>query len=242
MSIPAIDAWAQMPIPNARQMLPEAVRLFEKSGTAQFLDGTLTVGELLAAMDGGQIEKLMLCAWCGPLGWMFTNDQIAEIVRQRPDRFAGVAAVSLGNPREAVRELRRAVTELGFKALRIVPWLWNLPSDTGRPVPYLDEVALTFPELTIVGGHIGHPWTAEMIGLAWKHDNVYIDTSAYLPKYYPAELVQYLKTYGQDKVLFGTNFPQLTFDRCRAQIAGLELPPAIEEKFLRANAQRVFQV
>ena len=117
-----------------------------------------------------------------------------------------------------------------------------MPSETGRPVPYLDEVALTFPELTIVGGHIGHPWTAEMIGLAWKHDNVYIDTSAYLPKYYPAELVQYMKSYGQDKVLFGTNFPHLPFDRCRAQVAGLELPPAIEEKFLRTNAQRVFKV
>jgi predicted TIM-barrel fold metal-dependent hydrolase len=274
MSIAAIDAWAQMPIPNPRQMLPEVVRLFEKSGTAQYLDRTISVDEVVAAMDAGQMEKLMLCAWCGPRGWMFTNDQIAEIVRQRPDRFCGVATVSLMNPREAVRELRRAVTELGLKALRVVPWLWKLPpndkhyfplyvacielgipfctqvghtgplmpSETGRPVPYLDEVALTFPELTIVGGHIGHPWTAEMIGLAWKHDNVFIDTSAYLPKYYPAELVQYLKTYGQDKVLFGTNFPQLTFDRCRAQIAGLELAPAIEEKFLRTNAQRVFKV
>jgi uncharacterized protein len=54
------------------------------------------------------------------------------------------------------------------------------PSETGRPVPYLDRVALDFPELVIVGGHIGHPWTDEMIGVAWKHDNVYIDTSAYL--------------------------------------------------------------
>lgn len=60
-----------------------------------------------------------------------------------------------------------------------------MPSETGRPVPYLDEVALDFPELVIVGGHIGHPWTDEMIGLAWKHDNIHIDTSAYLPAYYP---------------------------------------------------------
>lgn len=43
-----------------------------------------------------------------------------------------------------------------------------------RPVPYLEEVALTFPDLKIVGGHIGHPWTEEMINLAWKFDNVYI--------------------------------------------------------------------
>ena len=60
-----------------------------------------------------------------------------------------------------------------------------MPSETGRPVPYLDEVALTFPQLQIVAGHIGHPWTDEMIGVAWKHENVFIDTSAYAPRYYP---------------------------------------------------------
>src|SRR5207245_4477356 len=111
----------------------------------------------------------------------------------------------------AVRELRRCVRELGFRALRIVPWLWNLPpddrryyplyaecvelgipfclqvghtgplcpSEPGRPIPYLDHVALEFPELRIVGGHIGFPWTAEMISLATKYPNVHIDTSAY---------------------------------------------------------------
>jgi predicted TIM-barrel fold metal-dependent hydrolase len=46
-----------------------------------------------------------------------------------------------------------------------------------------------------------------MIGLAWKHDNFFIDTSAYLPPYYPAQLLQFMKTYDRDKVLFGSNFP-----------------------------------
>jgi uncharacterized protein len=108
MSSSAIDAWAQMPLPNARQMLPEAVRLFEKSGTAQYLDRTLTVDEVVSAMDAAQIEKVMLCAWCGPRGWLFTNDQVAGIVRQRP---------------------------LGFKALSIVPWLWNLPPNDKHYFP-----------------------------------------------------------------------------------------------------------
>jgi uncharacterized protein len=57
-----------------------------------------------------------------------------------------------------------------------------MPSEPGRPIPYLDEVALTFPELRIVAGHIGYPWTDEMIGLAWKHENVFIDTSAHAPR------------------------------------------------------------
>jgi uncharacterized protein len=109
-------------------------------------------------------------------------------------------------------------------------------------VPYLDEVALTFPELRIVAGHIGYPWTDEMIGVAWKHDNVYIDTSAYLPAYYPPQLIHYLRTYGQEKVLFGSNFPQLRLDKCMEGIRALQLPPEIESKFLRANAERVFKL
>jgi predicted TIM-barrel fold metal-dependent hydrolase len=214
----------------------------------------------------------MLCAWCRPEGWIITNDDVAAFVREFPDRFVGVATVELEKPLAAVRELDRAVTKLGFKALRIVPWLWKrppndkfyfplyvkcielgipfctqvghtgplMPSETGRPVPYLDEVALAFPELVIVGGHIGHPWTDEMIGVAWKHDNVYIDTSAYLPRYYPPQLVHYLKTYGSDKVLFGTNFPQLSFTRCVEQVGGLGLADEVRAKFLHENARRVF--
>ena len=85
---------------------------------------------------------------------------------------------------------------------------------TGLEIYNYRMVALTFPELRIVAGHIGHPWTDEMIGVAWKHVNVYIDTSAYAPRYYPPRLVHYLKTYGQDKVLFGTTFPQLSWEKC----------------------------
>jgi hypothetical protein len=69
-------------------------------------------------------------------------------------------------------------------------------------------------ELRIVCGHIGHPWNDEMIGVAWKHYNVNIDTSAYLPRYYPPPLLQFLRTYGQDKVLFGP-----TFRSCRSTSA-----------------------
>ena len=119
---------------------------------------------------------------------------------------------------EAVRELRRCVTELGFKGLRVIPWLWEVPptdrryyplfaacvelgvpfctqvghtgpmrpSETGRPIPYIDQVAIDFPELVIVGGHIGYPWTEEMVAVARKHENVYIDTSAYTREALPA--------------------------------------------------------
>jgi predicted TIM-barrel fold metal-dependent hydrolase len=117
-----------------------------------------------------------------------------------------------------------------------------MPSDPGRPIPYIDEIALTFPELKIVGGHIGYPWTDEMIALAWKHEHVYIDTSAYLPRYYPPQLLHFMNTYGQDKVLFGTNYPMLSLDDCVQQALALELKPAAKEKFLAGNARRVFRL
>ena len=40
------------------------------------------------------------------------------------------------------------------------------PSETGRPIPYIDQIAIDFPELTIVCGHVGYPWTEEMIAVA----------------------------------------------------------------------------
>ena len=212
-----IDAWAQPALKRGLDRLPEVVSLFKRSGSLAMLDQDVGPEQMIELMDAAGIDVVMLSAWCRPSGWVFSNDEVAEFVRFDPRRFVGLAAVPLDRPLEAVRELGRAVNELGFKGLRVVPWLWNrppndklyfplfvkcieldipfctqvghtgplMPSEPGRPVPYLDEVALTFRELRIVAGHIGYPWTDEMIGLAWKHENVFIDTSAHLARYYP---------------------------------------------------------
>ncbi len=43
------------------------------------------------------------------------NDQLAESVRARPDRFSALAAIAPNHPAAAAAELERAVTRLGFK-------------------------------------------------------------------------------------------------------------------------------
>jgi uncharacterized protein len=101
---------------------------------------------------------------------------------------------------------------------------------------------LTFPDLKIVCGHIGYPWTEEMIAVSWKHENVYIDTSAYLPTYYPKSLVQYMNSYGKHKVLFGTNFPQLSWKECMKQVNSMKMSNTVKELFLRSNAEKVFNL
>src|SRR5437899_12704227 len=64
-------------------------------------------------------------------------------------------------------------------------------SETGRPL-YIDEVALDFPELRIVCGHVGCPSTGEMIAFAWKYRYVWFYSSAHVRKHYPPALFPFM--------------------------------------------------
>ncbi len=109
----------------------------------------------------------------------------------------------------------------------------------GQPIT-LDAVACDFPELTIIGIHVGIPWTEEMIAMSWKHDNVFIGCDAHSPKYWPPSLVHYINTFGRSKVLFGTDFPVLDFARTRTEIDALELRPKAMQALLRDNVIRAY--
>lgn len=109
----------------------------------------------------------------------------------------------------------------------------------GRPI-CLDAVACDFPELKLVGIHVGIPWHDEMIAMAWKHENVFICADAHSPRYWPESFVKYLASYGQDKVFFGTDFPVLNFKRTREEVEALDLKPTVLNKFLRDNVSRIY--
>ncbi len=264
-----IDAWAQHPTQrHAADPMFDSLRRW--TGTEPPTD-ELPVSTTVAAMDAAGVDKALICAWYKPGVSMITNDEVATFVAQAPDRLVGVGSVDITRPVEAVREVRRCVEDLGFVAIRVLPWLWEQPptdrrfypiyvacceldvpfctqightgplmsSEVGRPI-YLDRVALDFPELTIVGGHIGYPWTEEAIAVATKHANVHIDTSAYTARRYPAPLVEYLRSHGRRNVLFGTNYPMITPAQCLADLDQLELDDETTELFLAGNARRVF--
>jgi uncharacterized protein len=109
----------------------------------------------------------------------------------------------------------------------------------GQPIT-LDAVACDFPELKLIGIHIGIPWHDEMIAMAWKHANVYMGCDAHAPKHWPESVVQYINSYGQDKVIFGTDFPVIDFGRAMSDIAGHGFKPEVLAKLLRHNVERVY--
>ncbi len=105
----------------------------------------------------------------------------------------------------------------------------------------LDRVAIDFPELTIIGIHIGYPWVEEMISVAWKHANVYIGCDAHAPRYWDPSFVRFLSSRrGRDKVLFGTDWPVIPFDRARREIDELGLSEDVRRQLLWENAVRVY--
>jgi predicted TIM-barrel fold metal-dependent hydrolase len=116
----------------------------------------------------------------------------------------------------------------------------RLPS-VGRPI-CLDKVAIDFPELKLLGIHIGVPWSDEMIAMAWKHENIFIGVDAYAPKHWPAPLVKYLNSYGRAKVLFGTDWPVIDPERAVREIAEMQLRPETMLALMRENALRVFRL
>jgi predicted TIM-barrel fold metal-dependent hydrolase len=113
-----------------------------------------------------------------------------------------------------------------------------MPSACGRPI-LLDDIALYFPELKLVGGHTGWPWVEELIAMAWKHPNVYICVSGHAPRYWNASLVHFLNSRGIGKVAWGTDYPLILHSESLEQIEQLGLKPAARQALLHDTGAQI---
>jgi predicted TIM-barrel fold metal-dependent hydrolase len=118
-----------------------------------------------------------------------------------------------------------------------------------KPIRYsrviqLDEIACAFPDLIIIANHGGWPWVTEMIAVAWKHPNVYIEIGAISPKYIGTPgsgwepLMRYGNTLLQDRVLFATD-SVIPFKRAVDELKELPLKEDVKKKWLGGNAARL---
>lgn len=204
-----------------------------------------------------------------------SNEFVAGLVNDYPDFFVGFAGVDPYKGDEAIRELRRALGELGLVGVDFPPFLQEMyandprcfpiyetciefdvpiqihtsfsfdpgvPMDLGHP-KYIDAVAVRFPELKIVCNHAGYPWVREMIAVAWRHANVYIDISGAYPKYLDPELVKMINTpVLADKTVYGSSYFFLDFERCLEEIKQIGLKDEVFEKVTYHNATRLLGI
>ncbi|MBU3917378.1 amidohydrolase family protein [bacterium] len=240
-----------------------------------------TVDEFVTQLDGMGVEKAVIFNLDEetPSGLKgLPNDYYADIVRQYPDKFIGIAGIDPMKGMDAVREVRRCY-DLGLRGVALRPFMFGIPphhrkmypiytvcAELGMPIwfhlsinystnnmeverpIYLDIVAQDFPELKMIAGHGGWPWVNEMVGVAWRNENVYLDFASYMPKHLskPGSGWEALFHYGnsilQDRVLFGSTwlFMGLSVRQLADQVMELPLKEEVKKKWLYENAAKLF--
>ena len=114
------------------------------------------------------------------------------------------------------------------------------PAMPQHPVA-LDEVLLAFPELIVVGCHLGHPWQGDVIALLQKHRNFYLITSGWAPKHVPPELWQLANKRGPDRLMWASDHPLLSLERCAREGWEVPLADVARRAYLRENVLKVFR-
>jgi uncharacterized protein len=103
---------------------------------------------------------------------------------------------------------------------------------------YLDDVAVDFPDMTIIIAHPSWPWQDEALSVCLHKPNVYIDLSGWSPKYFPPQLVQYSNGPLRNKILFGSDWPLIAPDRWISEFKAAGFRSEVHELIMKKNAIR----
>ncbi len=106
----------------------------------------------------------------------------------------------------------------------------------------IDDLAADFPDLTIIAAHPGWPWTDEMTAVALHKGNVFWELSGWAPQYFPAQLKTDIRGRLRDKIMFGSDYPSIPYDRLLREWNELGLPDGVMERVFHLNAEGVLRV
>jgi len=173
-----------------------------------------------------------------------SNDFVAETVAKSDGLFVGFAGLDPNNE-DAVKELERGVKELGLLGVSMDQAFWGLDlrdqkimdvlekaNELKIPVSFtmgplvgqkyndlyaIDDIAATFPDLTIVLSHGIYPNPTDFIATAYRRYNVYLEMSLYefLPGVQDV-LCEAASSILQDKIVYASAFPYNPLDIYRS--------------------------
>lgn len=220
---------------------------------------------LVALLDRAGIDQAVVMTYTETPGLNpRALDYIAEAVSAYPDRLFGFARLHPWYEQEAAALLRRAVTELGMKGLKLHPVgtlshpaddasvrLMNVAAELGVPVLFhCGDEPMTTPlsigaaaartAATIILGHMGGYFHVdEAIRVAERYENVMLETSA-MP--YPQRIREAVDRVGAERVLFASDGPGCRPHLELDKVLLARLGPQEERRVLYANAAELLGV
>ncbi|MGH7927952.1 MAG: amidohydrolase family protein, partial [Candidatus Binatia bacterium] len=141
---------------------------------------------------------------------------------------------------EAINELRVPVMiDVGTTGMGA-----GMPGGLGAVIRHahpaaIDQLAADFPNLSIVAAHPGWPWNEEMIAVALHKGNVSWELSGWAPKYFPEGLKRDIKGRLKDKIMFGSDYPSIPYERIFKEWNELGYSDELLEKVFHGNAERI---
>ena len=182
------------------------------------------------------------------------NQEIADVCRRYPGHFIGYAKHDPRNEKGRIRAmLMHECHDLGLRGLKLHehpgPEVLDVVAELGIPIIYhpgrvamFDEIARSYPTVDFILAHLGSDlssdWREHLAGIemARRYPNVYLDTGAVVLTRYIEQAIHEL---GAEKVIFGSDEPEVD---CRLEIFKirmLKLPKQQEELILGGNLQRL---
>ncbi len=220
----------------------------------------------LQDLDNADVS-LAVFAGCDTFHGTLPDEYVVESVKASSGRLVGMSGIDPLKGASAVEQIRRSAP-LGLKGVALDPYCIEKTADdpvfdpiyavcqeldlpvvitmgpfTGRwgEPKAVADVATRYPRLTIVCSHGVWPQATDFIALAYVHDNVYLETSAYIAMPGAQLVLDAAKTILADKVIYASAFPFRPLND-HTFIREYGLPEAVLEKILFRNALKLLKM
>ena len=107
---------------------------------------------------------------------------------------------------------------------------------------YVDRIATRYPDLKILLGHGGYPYVQEVLGVAFKHVNVYVSPDMYMFAPGGKAYVEAANSTLRDQIVYGSAYPLRPLVQTIIDNRKLGFDEPVLQQYFCDNAKRIFNL
>jgi len=212
--------------------------------------------DLVREMDKFGIRSCCVFSLEGVFGdETYGNDEVAKVIKRFPDRFIGFTLVNLNHGENIVRKEMERGLEMGLRGIKLINDYHGYPPEGGLvdiacefahkhkqfilnhnwgSAAQMERLCRTYPDACFFTGHS----TTAYSEVTRKYDNLFICTCPLLG-WEQTEL--FVRVYGADRLLFGSDLTDLPIAWGMAQILYAKISESDKRKILGENLKALQQ-